>query len=280
MRLDNHQQPSTREARSSHGLGRRLGRPVVPYLAALVYVTGSSGTGWPSCCSNHSAKTRRWQNSPGFSKHSKTNLGCRAQPRLRGSAARYNCIVVWTALAAFTGGAIAVGLKGWVDYALERRRDRRAVQVAARLVYEELWNASAGIQTDLFLGEIPQPEQFERNAWEENRVLIASALDFEYWRLVATSGYGAIRSARELCEEAHGSRTPMNKKLQDDLIGLQFSIANARGVIAELIEGYESDPFPAGDSEDKRREEGHDERERSLLGRKFPAILGRQPPKA
>lgn len=34
MRLDNHQQPSTREARSSH----RLGRPVVPYLAALVYV--------------------------------------------------------------------------------------------------------------------------------------------------------------------------------------------------------------------------------------------------
>ena len=38
MGLDNHQQPSTREARSSHGLGRRLGRPVMPYLAALVYV--------------------------------------------------------------------------------------------------------------------------------------------------------------------------------------------------------------------------------------------------
>jgi hypothetical protein len=46
---------------------------------------------------------------------------------------------------------------------------------------------------------------------------------------VATSGYAAVRSARELCEEeiakAHGSRTLMNSKLQDDLIDLQFSIA-------------------------------------------------------
>jgi hypothetical protein len=190
---------------------------------------------------------------------------------------------MWTALLAFTGGVVAVGLKGYADYRLERRREHRAVQVAARLVYEELWNASAGIKTDLFMREIPEPEQFTWSAWEENRVLIASSLNFEYWRLVATSGYASVRSARQVCEEeiakAHGSRILKSQKVYDDLIGLHFSIANARGVIAELIDGYESDPFPAGDIEDERREE-QSERDGSRLGRKLPAFFRRQTPKA
>lgn len=185
---------------------------------------------------------------------------------------RYNSDVVWTALLAFTGGVVAVGLKGWVDYLLESRREHRALQVAARLVYEELWTASAGIETDLFMQEVPRPEQFTWSAWEENRERIATALDFEYWRLVATAGYAAVRGARELCEEeiakASGSRTLTSKKLYDDLTFLQRDIASAREIVAELIEGRESDPFPAGDSEDERREERY-ERRWSRLGRKL-----------
>jgi hypothetical protein len=71
---------------------------------------------------------------------------------------------VWTALLAFAGGVAAVGLKSWVDYALEHRREHRAVQVAARLVYEELWVAASELSSDLFASEIPRPEALTDSA--------------------------------------------------------------------------------------------------------------------
>jgi hypothetical protein len=153
---------------------------------------------------------------------------------------------VWTALLAFAGGVAAVALKGYVDYVLERRREHRALQVAARLVYEELWGASAGIATGLFMGRVPAPEQFTESAWDENKALIGGAVDFEHWRLVL-SGYYSVAGARELSAKALGkasSREITSARLQVQLADCQHSIAIACDVVGALITGFDKDPFP------------------------------------
>jgi hypothetical protein len=191
---------------------------------------------------------------------------------------------MWNALFAFTGGVAAVALKGWVDYLLERRKERRLVQVAARLVYEELWTASAGIETDLFLGNVPNPTMFTTNAWNENKTLVASALDFEHWRLV-TVAYSAVEDARAVCIDAKGPRklayTNADRNFLGSIRDLQGSIGSARGIVAELIEGAEWDPFPAHDPEHDRQAQIYERRRRrGRLGRKLVrrarARLGRQ----
>jgi hypothetical protein len=45
------------------------------------------------------------------------------------------------ALLAFLGGVVAVSLKGWIDYALEERKERKALRAGARLVAAELRGA-------------------------------------------------------------------------------------------------------------------------------------------
>jgi hypothetical protein len=156
---------------------------------------------------------------------------------------------MWTALLAFAGGVLAVAMKGYVDLLLDRRREKRQVQVAARLVYEELYSASMGIETDLFVQQVPSLEHFSTSAWEEYSALLATELDFELWRLTVI-GYDALRGARELCE-AYGHAVRLEdlddedrEKFCENLVDLQRTIANARGIVADLIKGRERDPFP------------------------------------
>jgi hypothetical protein len=164
---------------------------------------------------------------------------------------------VWTALIAFVGGVAAVALKGYVDYIFERRRERRERQLAARLVYDELWSASTGIEASFFGRRIPSEEDFPTTAWNEhNRALISAALDFEHWRLVVY-GYDSVAEAREMCERERrrhpdNNDLPLSERRLDDRFaeGLderRASIASAREIVGRLIRGVEWDPFPAHD---------------------------------
>jgi hypothetical protein len=165
---------------------------------------------------------------------------------------------MWTALLAFGGGVAAVALKGYVDLSLERRREGRARQVAARLVFEELWTASEGISADLFLGDVPSVEIFSSSAWNEHKALVGAALDFEDWRLVIV-GYDAVEDARRLCavqlEVRDELPLPRGAPLDSDFVGtlddLRRSIALARQIVAKLIRGYEWDPFPGDEVTDE-----------------------------
>jgi hypothetical protein len=187
---------------------------------------------------------------------------------------------VWTALIAFAGGVAAVALKGYVDYVFERRRERRERQLAARLVYDELWGASAGIQADLQLGLIPDEHNFSSKAWDDrNKALISSALKFELWRHVV-DGYNALASAQEMCERERrrdpdnndlplGSRS-LDAQFVDGIDDLRFTIANAREIVGKLIKGYEWDPFPAFDQEYERGAKRYERRRRrGRIGRKL-----------
>lgn len=153
---------------------------------------------------------------------------------------------MWTALLAFAGGVVAVALTGWVNYVFERRREQRELQVAARLVYEELWGAAAGISSDLFTGEIPAVSNFTESAWQAHKEIIAGALDFEHWRLVQ-SGYYSVADARQMAAEAL-NRTPSGEITrateQVQFADIQHSIVLAGEIIADLIEGGAKDPFP------------------------------------
>jgi hypothetical protein len=85
------------------------------------------------------------------------------------------------ALLGFLGGLLAVALKGWVDYALAARRERKPLRAALRLLADEASDAHAGIQQLLKRGEwdaVPVA-----TTWPENRVLLASHLDELGWPL-------------------------------------------------------------------------------------------------
>lgn len=146
-----------------------------------------------------------------------------------------------------------MSLKGYVDYLFERRRERRALQVAARLVYEELWLASESIGGALVAGKTPAPgfaeAAFSESAWDEHKALIANALDIERWRL-ALSGYWSLEAARGASEDALDESVPgetMSAKLHEVLFECAQGIEIARDIVAELIDGFDKDPFPPGD---------------------------------
>jgi hypothetical protein len=157
---------------------------------------------------------------------------------------------VLSVLLAFAGGVVAVALKGYVDLLLDRRREKRAVQVAARLVYEELWGATMGIEGDLFIHKLPRAAWFTTSAWDENKALLAPAMTFESWRNMAT-GYGSMLDARELAEREAPDGFATRELDADDgkiyqvFLDLQHSLSISLDAVAELIEGHERDPYPA-----------------------------------
>jgi hypothetical protein len=97
----------------------------------------------------------------------------------------------------FLGGLLAVGLSGWVTLALEKRRERRANRVAARLVADDLSTASAFLRTMQHFGRWLTPEDGDLRvaSWDEGRPLLAASL--RNWRDWAQLRH-AVWSARTL----------------------------------------------------------------------------------
>lgn len=111
-----------------------------------------------------------------------------------------------TLLLGFIGGLAAVALKGAVDFYFEWRRERRALQSAARLIAYEfeviaLW-ASLSVEQRRWLP--PGRWVFDQELWREAKGILASSLSPNDWRLVlgAYSNVGFVEEAYELSTHA------------------------------------------------------------------------------
>lgn len=99
-----------------------------------------------------------------------------------------------TALIAFLAGVAAVSVKGWIDYALEERRERKALRAGARLVSAEIRSASVYLkmlsekQEDDYGWWPKEQSPFLTPAWDEYAYLLAGAAGPFEW--------GYIQSAR------------------------------------------------------------------------------------
>jgi hypothetical protein len=87
----------------------------------------------------------------------------------------------------------------------------------------------------------------------EHKALLAAAINFEEWRHVV-QGYEQVRWLRNetaRLREADDRGTldaARREKAAENLLDAQRNIAAARDIVAELITGYETDPFPGPDS--------------------------------
>jgi hypothetical protein len=110
----------------------------------------------------------------------------------------------------FLGGLAAVALKGWVDYLLEARRERRATRAATRLVTAELSNWAIWIRYVLHVEEWAPPVRDSSFAWwDEHRGLLAANVPGHTWDAI-TSAYALI----------HDVETHYKHALADDRGGL------------------------------------------------------------
>lgn len=96
----------------------------------------------------------------------------------------------------FVAGVATLALKAALDFYFERRRERRAVRAAARLVGHELGSASIWLQTVAGAGRWMTPEgwAFDHDVWRENKTLLAMALTDARWLTMAT-GYREVQLA-------------------------------------------------------------------------------------
>jgi len=130
---------------------------------------------------------------------------------------------------AFLGGVAAVAAKSWLDYLLERRRERRAVRSAARLISEEL--SSIGVHASVVedVAEWSEPGEwaFDHDIWRENKALLSSNLDYHGWLAVA-SGYRSVRSFESVPEWAPRDNDELWPKL--DAANLQLVRLDKQGI--------------------------------------------------
>lgn len=105
------------------------------------------------------------------------------------------------AIVGLIGVVIGGLLTGGVEFALERRRERRSGTAAARLVMESLDDIDSFIKASLarraWLGD---PSEILSNAaWSEHRVVLAEAPGFDGWYPVA-GAWGWIVKLRRLVD--------------------------------------------------------------------------------
>jgi hypothetical protein len=92
-----------------------------------------------------------------------------------------HAFLISAALLGFLGGLLAVAFKGWVDYLLETRRERRPVRAAIRMLVDEASDAEAALSAILTAGVWGGPG-VESN-WPESRGLLAATLSRDEWPL-------------------------------------------------------------------------------------------------
>lgn len=141
------------------------------------------------------------------------------------------------ALLAFLGGVAAVGVKGWVDLALERRRERLAARAAARLLRDEfsvveLWGHAMAHEEEWFeLGAEHDygDRGFDHDTWREQRAVLAPALDDEMWGMIS-AGYYALRNLESDARRAVQAADAGTRQLAM----LDYEVENVRSFVHDL----------------------------------------------
>jgi hypothetical protein len=129
----------------------------------------------------------------------------------------------------FIGGLAAIALKGSVDFWFERRRERRAVRGAARLLAHEfdffaLW---LDMVIDGGVWEEPEDWTFDREVWKDTKTLLASGLPDRFWGVVTTGyrGVGQIDTLRAQAREE--ARTTVDERNDLQLVRMYRDDAEA-----------------------------------------------------
>jgi hypothetical protein len=151
------------------------------------------------------------------------------------------------ALLAFIGGVIAVALKGWVDYALEERRERKAARAVARLMTSELGTArvylwSVANARDEVGWWSKEPSPFLTPAWGEHRYVLAATAEPFDWRKIDRAYSGVARF--ELSWEKATRETGIGPALNDtERAWVEDGVKNIDSAI-EALTKIETAPLP------------------------------------
>jgi hypothetical protein len=100
----------------------------------------------------------------------------------------------------FIGVIVGGALAGGVSYVLERRRERVALRVAARLIEEDLRTAYAAVSASVEAGcrwAWPADTKIVTSCWNDQRGLIAANVPHSDWRKVTR----AVRRIHRLQDE-------------------------------------------------------------------------------
>jgi hypothetical protein len=84
----------------------------------------------------------------------------------------------------FVGGVLAVAFKGWIDYALERRRETRVVRASLRLLLDAAQNTRVFAEGVMRRGEwwMGSGHDFV-SIWADHQAVLASGLSDVDWLL-------------------------------------------------------------------------------------------------
>ena len=154
-------------------------------------------------------------------------------------------VVVAPALLAFIGGVLAVAIKGWIDFVLEQRRERRAVRATTRLLRAELGDARAYLQVVLKDGGQwwrVEPPPFDAAAWDQHRYLVAAWTNVAEWHLVALA-YRSMRGLRARYEHDTQPGLVRGPLREEDRAYLEVELEMLKTAIDRLAD-MESAPLP------------------------------------
>lgn len=141
-------------------------------------------------------------------------------------------------LLAFIGGVAAVAAKGWLDYILERRRERAQLRSAARLIAGEFSGIAIHVQTVEELGKWQELDEwgFDHDAWRENKALLAANLSYLDW-ITVSMAYRSVRTYESFptfAQEENAAPWPMLVEGQILFLGLyRKDFVRAQGALVE-----------------------------------------------
>jgi hypothetical protein len=118
--------------------------------------------------------------------------------------------VPWVvAVSALIGVTIGAFLNGFVARRLERIRDAQAAMVTARLVTDDLSYIRRSLAAHIIAKRIGNalPSWYPMETWNEQRALLAGALDLKDWETVSDAARVARRYIEIVTEEQNAVRS-------------------------------------------------------------------------
>jgi hypothetical protein len=161
-----------------------------------------------------------------------------------------------------SGQLLTEGLRGKRERNAEERQEARELQLAARLVMEELAEAGSLIENAATSSRYwPAPRQIPTNTWNQYRTSIAAAINPPlHWRLI-TSTYDALNDLNWIVQHHRESTTLVD----DHRLGVRVSpLDNTREAwraVRQAIQTLEQTIGVLGPASRVLREREHAERE-------------------